>query len=87
MSVQYAHGSRALGICDTCGFRFRLNTLRAPSVKGVKTGLLVCSSCFDPDHPQNFQGERPIYDPQALRVTRPDVAESAVPPYTPPLIG
>jgi len=87
MATIFARGSRALGICDRCGFRFLLNTLRAESVRGVKRGSLVCSSCYDPDHPQNFQGARPIYDPQALRVSRPDVKEAPVPTYTIPKIG
>ena len=87
MAIAYARGKRALGICDKCGFRFLLNTLRATSVRGIKQNSLVCESCFDPDHPQNFQGMKPVYDPQALRVTRPDVAEAPVPPYVPPTIG
>ena len=87
MAGPYARGRRALGICDKCGFRFKLATLKSPSIKGVKQNTLVCTSCYDTDHPQNFQGVRPIYDPQALRVTRPDVAESPVPPYVPPQIG
>ena len=48
---------------------------------------MVCDSCYDPDHPQNWLGKFPIYDPQALRVVRPDIAESPVTPYTPPYIG
>ena len=87
MAIAYARGARALGICDRCGQRFLLATLRAESVKGIKQNSMVCTSCWDSDHPQNFQGVRPVYDPQALRVTRPDVAEDPVPPYTPPQIG
>jgi hypothetical protein len=87
MPDMFARGPRALGICDKCGFRFKLNTLREPKVMGKGTGSLVCHSCFDVDHPQNFQGLRPVYDPQALRRTRPDVAESPVPQYVPPKIG
>jgi hypothetical protein len=87
MAIAYARGARALGICDKCGFRFLLNTLRTTAIRGIKQNSLVCSSCFDPDHPQNFQGAKPVYDPQALRVTRPDVPEAPVPPYVPPFIG
>ena len=87
MAITYARGPRALGICDKCGFRFLLNELQEPSVRGIKSGSLVCHSCFDVDHPQNFQGMKPVYDPQALRRTRPDVPEASVPPYTPPIIG
>ncbi|CAB4240853.1 hypothetical protein UFOVP228_81 [uncultured Caudovirales phage] len=87
MTVAYARGARALGICDKCGFRFLLNTLKSPSIRGVRQMVRVCDSCYDPDHPQNFQGMRPVYDPQALRMPRPDVKEAPVPPYVPPTIG
>lgn len=87
MAITYARGARALGICDRCGMRFLLSTLRGESVKGIKQNSMVCDACHDPDHPQNFQGMRPVYDPQALRATRPDIVETPVPPYTPPLIG
>lgn len=87
MATSYARGRRALALCDICGMRFLLSTLKSPSVRGVKQASLVCDSCFDVDHPQNFQGMRPVYDPEALRATRPDVAESPVPPYVPPTIG
>jgi hypothetical protein len=36
------------------------------------TNTLVCSTCYDPDHPQNFQGLVPVHDPQAIRNPRPD---------------
>lgn len=85
--ASYAIGKRALGICDRCGFRFRLNTLKHESVRGVQRSMLVCSSCWDGDHPQNFQGVKPIFDPQALRDPRRDKPEAPVPPYVPPKIG
>jgi hypothetical protein len=84
MVQTYATGKRALGICDRCGFRHLLNELKGEFVQGKSTGSLVCDSCFDPDHPQNFLGLTPVDDPQALRVIRPDVPEAAVPPYVPP---
>lgn len=87
MALPYARGKRALGICDGCGLRFKLASLKTSTVRGVTQNSLKCSSCRDPDHPQNFQGMYPVYDPQALRVTRPDVPEAPVPAYTPPIIG
>lgn len=36
-----------LAICDTCGFRFFLSELRKD-----KDGFMVCTSCYDPPHPQ-----------------------------------
>jgi len=46
-------------------------------VKRQGTGLLACKSCWDLDHPQNFQGEYPVNDPEALRNPRPDQSLSA----------
>lgn len=38
-----------LGICDRCGFKFRLKELRKEW-----TGLMVCKDDYDPRHPQDF---------------------------------
>lgn len=72
MTVQFARGDRALGLCDRCGFRQRLADLRSQIVDRRPTGLRVCASCFDQDHPQLQLGRVPINDPQALRDARPD---------------
>jgi hypothetical protein len=70
----FAAGKRAVAICDRCGFRFPLRKLVKQMTKQRDTGLLVCSSCLDPDHPQLMLGTFPVYDPQALRNPRPDAA-------------
>lgn len=72
--AEYAVGRRALGICDRCGFAYKLNTLRELFVRTNATNLLVCKSCWEPSHPQLEQGAKPIHDPQALRRPRPDTA-------------
>ena len=72
MSNRYASGKNAIAICDRCGFRFRLRELKELVVKTKKTNLLVCSTCWDPDHPQLQLGMYPVDDPQALRNPRPD---------------
>lgn len=77
MANKYAAGKRALGICDQCGQQFLLKTLRPLTVKGKITNVLVCRECFDPDHPQLKLGEKPVYDPQALRNPRPDTGLTA----------
>ena len=87
MANTFASGRYAKGICDMCGFKFMLHDLKEPTVRGHNTNKLVCWSCFDEDHPQNFQGLRPIQDAQGLRKSRPDVPETAVPAYTPTFIG
>lgn len=72
MGANYAVGKKALGYCDRCGQRYLLSKLKAEVVKGKVTGIHVCTSCFDPDHPQLRLGETPVNDPQALRNPRPD---------------
>jgi len=77
VSNLYASNKRALGICDRCGFQYKLKELKSEVVKHTKNNLLVCKDCFDPPHPQDFLGEKPIYDPQSLRNPRPDSGEYA----------
>lgn len=72
MGNRFASGKKAIAICDRCGFRFRLRELKELVVKTKKTNLLVCSTCWDPDHPQLQLGMYPVDDPQALRNPRTD---------------
>lgn len=74
---KYATGKYAIGLCDICGFQYKLTDLRMPSVRGRPTGLLSCPTCFDPDHPQNFLGLVKVNDPQAVKDARPDPALAA----------
>jgi hypothetical protein len=67
----FATGRRALGICDVCGWQYKLSILKPNIVKGRITQVLACPQCQDPDHPQLFVGEVPIEDPQALFNARP----------------
>lgn len=75
MTVRFARGDRALGICDRCGFTNRLNDLRYQAVAAKVTKLRVCSACMDVDHPQLLLGRFPVNDPVALRDPRPDAGE------------
>lgn len=62
-----SHGPRA--ICDRCGFEFWFDQLRKEW-----TGLMVCSSCWDPRHPQEFV--RGVRDNQGVRPNmRPEPAD------------
>jgi hypothetical protein len=72
MSNPFASGKHAIGLCDRCGQRARLLTLRKQVVKGLDTNTLVCWVCLDDDHPQLMLGTFPVNDPQALRDARPD---------------
>ena len=72
MSNRFAAGKRAIAECDRCGQRFLLKVLKTEIIKTKKYDLLVCPTCWDPDHPQLQLGMWPIDDPQALRNPRPD---------------
>jgi hypothetical protein len=74
---KFASGKYANGICDCCGFRYKLHDLAMPTIRGKRTGLLVCPTCFDPDHPQNFLDKYVTVDAQALRNPRPDTGLAA----------
>ena len=77
MAKQFAAGKIAVGFCDRCGQRFKLSLLKPETVRGKLLGNRVCPSCWDPDHPQNWQGTQDMSDPQALRNPRPDTALQA----------
>jgi hypothetical protein len=72
MGNRFANGTKAIAICDRCGFQFRLKELRELVIKTKKVNILVCSTCWDPDHPQLQLGMYPVNDPQGLRNPRPD---------------
>jgi hypothetical protein len=63
----------ALGMCDRCGFHFKLNQLHTEIYDMRPNGLLVCSACLDVDHPQLQLGRVSSYDPQSLIDPRPDL--------------
>ena len=73
MSVKFARGKLAFGFCDRCYFRYPLADLSFQVVNQLPTGLKVCPSCNDEDHPQLQLGKFPINDPVALRDPRPDI--------------
>lgn len=65
----------ALGLCDRCGFSFKLNDLKVEFWDERPNGLLVCATCWDRDQPQLQLGRYTagLEDPQALLDPRPDV--------------
>lgn len=67
----FAKGTHALGQCQRCGFVFKRSKLKQDG----DTRLLVCSSCFDVQHP----AERPraLHDAVALQRPAPDLDEAA----------
>ena len=72
MSNRFASAKNSIAECDRCGQRFRLTQLRTEIIKTKRYNLLVCSECWDPDHPQLQLGMYPVDDPQAVRNPRPD---------------
>lgn len=65
------------GICDRCGQRYRLNTLKEELILGKKTSLLVCKRCWDPSQPQlDTRGLR-TDDKQYVKNPRSDIPELA----------
>lgn len=72
MGNRFASGKNSIAICDRCGFQFKLTALRKLVVKTKINNVLVCSSCWDPDHPQLQLGMYPVDDPQAVRNPRRD---------------
>lgn len=75
--AHYASGKRALALCDRCGFPYKLKTLRELIVNDERTNLLVCTECWEVDHPQNKLGKYRVEDFQAIRNPRPDHRELA----------
>jgi hypothetical protein len=75
MGNRFASSQKALGVCDICGFTYKLRELRSEVVKGRITGTKACPECWSPDHPQLHLGEFPVDDPQALRDPRSDASE------------
>ena len=72
MGNRFASGKNAIAQCDRCDFRFKLKQLRREIIKTKNYDLLVCPSCWDPDHPQLQLGMYPVDDPQGVRNPRPD---------------
>jgi len=72
MGNRFASGKHSIAMCDRCGQRFKLKTLRKEVLKTKIYNLLVCNECWDPDHPQLQLGMYPVDDPQAVRNPRND---------------
>jgi hypothetical protein len=62
----------ALGLCDRCGFAFKLSELKVEIYDARPNGLLCCDVCRDVDNPQLQLGRVKVDDPQSLLDPRPD---------------
>lgn len=74
MGNRFASGKNAIAECDRCGQRYKLKELKKQVLKTKTYNLLVCPTCWDPDHPQLQLGMYPVDDPQALRDPRKDLS-------------
>ena len=74
MPNQFSSGKFAISQCDRCGFRFKLKQLHKLTIKTKQVNILVCSECWEQDHPQLKLGMYPVNDPQAVRNPRPDTS-------------
>lgn len=72
MGNRFASGKKSIALCDRCGQRFKLKTLKEEVIKTKRYNLLVCEECWDPDQPQLQLGMYPVDDPQAVRNPRTD---------------
>jgi hypothetical protein len=77
MATRFASAKKALGVCDICGFTYRLRELKNLVVKSRDTNMKACPECWNPDQPQLMLGSFPVDDPQALRNPRPDTNQYA----------
>lgn len=74
MGNRFASGKHAIAECDRCGWRYKLKELRTLVIKTKNVNILVCTSCWEEDHPQLSLGLYPVDDPQAVRNPRPDTS-------------
>lgn len=74
MGNRFASGKNAIAECDRCGQRYKLKELKKEVIKTKLYNLLVCPTCWDPDHPQLQLGMYPVDDPQGLRDPRRDLS-------------
>jgi len=64
--MAYSVGKFALGLCDRCGFEYKLNELKEEWNK-----LKTCPECFEPKAPQ-LDSTPVVSDPEALYKPRPN---------------
>ncbi len=74
MGNRFSSGKNAIAECDRCGQRYKLKELKKEVIKTKLYNLLVCPTCWDPDHPQLQLGMYPVDDPQGVRDPRPDLS-------------
>lgn len=74
MSITFSSAKNTIAECDRCGFQYKLKELKKLEESGRSVNLMVCSTCWEPEHPQDDLGKYPVFDPQAVRNPRPDTS-------------
>jgi len=69
--ADYYDPSSYNAICDRCGFKYKANQLRKEW-----TGWMVCDSCWEPRHPQEFLRGRD--EDENVQWTRPDTDDEVI---------
>jgi len=65
------------GICDECGFKFRLDALRKRW-----DGMMVCSKDYETRHPQEVPRRVPVKERAITREIRPETIVEITEPVT-----
>lgn len=66
------------GICDRCGLKKPLHTMKFQVVARTVTDLLVCRECLDEDQPQYFPALNIGGDPHPHANPRPEIEGVAI---------
>lgn len=74
MGSRFSSGKHSIAECDRCGFRYKLKQLKNLVIKTKRVNIMVCTECWEADHPQLQLGMYPVNDPQAVRNPRPDTS-------------
>lgn len=70
-------GQHTLGICDRCGWAYKLIELTEEVKDKNPTNIFTCPTCFDLDHPQyEVSRLRLDPDPAPLLIAKPDIGEA-----------
>lgn len=71
----FASEKRAPGICDRCGRRAPLRTMRSETIQGKRVNNRVCRGCWDPENQQDILDRvRPV-ERTGLKNPRTDMVE------------
>jgi hypothetical protein len=71
----FVNGRPVGGMCDRCGQRYPLESLKTEYLNGYPTNLLVCPQCWDRQHEQEPDRWPVPDDEQSIENPRPEINE------------